>query len=53
MLKEILNGAAIGIIFLCVVYIIGKLLTTAAINTIENHFKNKSKEKQNDKKTKK
>lgn len=51
--KEILNGAALSIIFLCVLYIAGKVIMTAWINTLENHFKNKSKEKQNEQKEKK
>ena len=53
MIKEILQGAAFGVIFLCVLYIIGRILTAACIDGVMKHFKNKSKQKQNDKEKKK
>jgi len=53
LIKEILNGAALGIIFLCVLYLIGRILTAACIDGVVKHFKNKSKQKQNDKEKKK
>jgi len=53
MLKEILNGAALGVIFLCTLYLIGRVLTAACIDGVMKHFKNKSKQKQNGKEKKK
>ena len=53
LIKEILNGAALGIIFLCALYIIGRVITAACIDGVVKHFKNKSKQKQNGKKEKK
>ncbi len=45
-LKEILNGSALGIIFLCALYLMGRVLTAACIDGVTKHFKNKSKQKQ-------
>ena len=64
MIKEILHGAALGIIFLCTLYLIGRVLTAACIDGVMKHFKNKQsdikksfetklKEKENGKEKKK
>ena len=48
MIKEILIGAGVAVIFLVFLYYASQVVMTAWIKTIEKHFKNKSKEKQNE-----
>ncbi len=53
MLKDILIGMFIGTCFLVFLYYASQVVMRAWIKTVENHFKNKSKEKQNEQKEKK
>ncbi len=53
MLKEIGIGVLIIIGFLVFLYYASQVVMRAWIKTVEKYFKNKSKEKQNGKKTKK
>jgi len=53
MFTKILIGAAVTVIFLCCVYIIGKVIMSAWLDTIENYLLNKSKKKKNEQKEKK
>lgn len=50
MLKAIVIIGLIGIVFLVFVYYASQVIMNAWINVIEKHFKNKSKEKQNEQK---
>ncbi len=53
MLKDLLIGMLMGTGFLVFLYFASQVVMRAWIKTVEKYFKNKSKEKQNGKKTKK
>ena len=53
MLKEIGIGMLVAIGFLVFLYYASQVVMNAWINTVEKHFKNKSKQKQNEQKKEK
>ena len=48
MIKELFIGAGVAVIFLIFLFYASQVVMIAWIKIIEKHFKNKSKEKQNE-----